>query len=57
MSEVTKYKRKLKGIVVSDKADKSIVVRVERRYKHPIYSKYVTKSKKYHAHDEQNTAK
>lgn len=57
MSEATKYKRKLKGIVVSDKAEKTIVVRVERRYKHPIYSKFVTKSKKYHAHDENNTAK
>ena len=51
------FKRKLKGVVTSDVRDKSIVVRVERRFKHPIYSKFVTKSKKYHAHDEQNTAK
>ena len=50
------FKRKLKGEVVSDKTDKSIVVRVERRFKHPIYSKFVTKSKKYHAHDEGNKA-
>lgn len=51
------FKRKLKGEVISDSRDKSIVVRVERRFKHPIYSKFVTKSKKYHAHDEANTAK
>lgn len=53
----TKFKRTLRGLVVSDKADKSIVVKVQRRFKHPIYSKFVTKSKKYHAHDETNTAK
>lgn len=57
MSEVTKFKRKLKGVVVSDKASKTVVVKVERRYKHPIYSKFVTGSKKYHAHDEKETAK
>lgn len=59
MSTETKdvFKRKLKGVVVSDKADKTIVVKVARRFKHPIYSKYVTNSKKYHAHDEANTAK
>ncbi|MFT6631735.1 MAG: small subunit ribosomal protein S17 [Bacteriovoracaceae bacterium] len=51
------FKRTLKGTVVSDKADMSIVVRVERRFKHPIYSKFVTKSKKYHAHDSENKAK
>lgn len=51
------FKRKLKGAVISDSASKSIIVEVERRFKHPIYSKYVTKSKKYHAHDEGNTAK
>ena len=57
MSTKAGFKRSLKGIVVSDAAEKSIVVRVERRFKHPIYSKFVTKSKKYHAHDENNTAK
>lgn len=58
MSENTKkYKRRLSGTVVSAKADKTIVVRVERRFKHPKYSKFVTASKKYHAHDEGNTAK
>ncbi len=54
---VKHFKRKLNGVVVSDKSEKTIVVKVERRLKHPIYSKYVTKSKKYHAHDEQSTAK
>jgi len=40
------------GTVVSDKMDKTVVVRVERRYAHPLYGKQVTRSKKYHAHDE-----
>ncbi len=53
----TKFKRKLTGTVVSDKSDKSIVVKVQRRFRHPRYLKFVTKSKKYHAHDESNTAK
>lgn len=59
MSEttVTKFKRKLQGVVVSDKTDKTIVVKVARRFKHPKYSKFVTSSKKYHAHDANNTAK
>ena len=59
MSTVKKevFKRKLKGVVVSDKADKTIVVSVARRFKHPIYSKFVTKTKKYHAHDDANSAK
>ena len=51
------FNRRLKGTVVSDKSDKSIVVLVQRRFKHPIYSKFVTKSKKYHAHDSENKAK
>lgn len=57
MSAKTLVKRTLKGTVVSDKANNTIVVKVERRFKHPIYSKFVTTSKKYHAHDEKNTAK
>jgi small subunit ribosomal protein S17 len=57
MSEVKKFKRRLKGTVVSAKSDKTIVVRVQRRFRHPVYSKYVNQSKKYHAHDEANTAK
>ena len=47
-------KRILQGIVVSDKQDKTIVVRVERRVMHPIYKKFITRSKKYAAHDEEN---
>lgn len=50
-------KRILRGTVVSDKVDKTIVVEVERRYTHPLYHKVVRRSKKYHAHDENNTAK
>lgn len=42
------------GTVVSDKMDKTVVVMVERRYAHPLYGKRVTRSKKYHAHDENN---
>ncbi len=57
MSEAKTFKRTLKGTVVSDKADQTIVVKVQRRYKHPIYSKFVNKTKKYHAHDSANTAK
>ena len=50
-------KRILQGPVVSDKTDKTIVVEVERRYTHPLYKKVVRRSKKYHAHDETNSAK
>ena len=53
MSTVSK---KIKiGIVVSDKMDKTIVVRVDRHMKHPIYGKYIKRSKKFMAHDEDNT--
>jgi small subunit ribosomal protein S17 len=44
-------KRVLTGTVVSDKAEKTVVVRVERRVKHPLYGKIIKLSKKYHAHD------
>ena len=47
-------KRVLTGTVVSDKADKTIVVLVERKVKHPLYGKIMRRSKKYHAHDETN---
>src|ERR1043165_9229483 len=47
-------KRVLSGTVVSDKGDKTVVVRVERRVKHPLYGKIIKLSKKYHAHDEGN---
>lgn len=42
------------GVVVSDRADKTVVVKVERRFPHPLYGKQVTRTKKYHAHDEAN---
>jgi len=44
------------GIVVSDKMDKTVVVRVERKFKHPLYGKYIRKHKKFHVHDEKNEA-
>ncbi|GEM48627.1 30S ribosomal protein S17 [Deinococcus cellulosilyticus] len=47
-------KKVLQGVVVSDKADKTVTVKVERRFKHPLYGKVVTRSKKYAAHDETN---
>ncbi len=47
-------KRILQGTVVSDKGDKTVVVKVERRVKHPLYGKIIRLSKKYHAHDEGN---
>lgn len=50
-------KRVLQGTVVSDKADKTIIVRVERRFMHPMYRKYIRASKKYAAHDEANRFK
>jgi small subunit ribosomal protein S17 len=54
MSEVQKNARTVTGRVVSNKMEKSITVLVERRVKHPVYGKYVTKSSKVHAHDEAN---
>jgi small subunit ribosomal protein S17 len=50
-------KRVLQGTVVSDKGDKTVVVRVERRFTHPVFTKTVRSSKKYHAHDETNRFK
>ena len=47
-------KRTLHGVVVSDKQDKTVIVRVERRYTHPMLKKTVRRSKKYYAHDEKN---
>ena len=47
-------KRTLQGVVVSDKQDKTVVVRVDRRFSHPVMKKTVRRSKKYHAHDEKN---
>jgi small subunit ribosomal protein S17 len=50
-------KRTLQGVVVSDKQNKTIVVRVDRRFTHPIYKKTIRRSKNYHAHDENNQFK
>ena len=47
-------KRVMTGTIVSDKTDKTVVVLVERRVKHPLYGKIIKRSKKYHAHDETN---
>lgn len=50
-------KRILQGVVVSDKQDKTVVVSVERQVMHPVYKKFVKKSKKFAAHDENNQYK
>ncbi|HVY41778.1 MAG TPA: 30S ribosomal protein S17 [Hyphomicrobiaceae bacterium] len=50
-------KRLLQGTVVSDVNDKTVVVRVDRAFTHPVLKKTVRRSKKYHAHDEANSAK
>ena len=48
--------RILTGVVISDKADKTITVKIERKVKHPLYGKVVKRASKVHAHDENNTA-
>jgi small subunit ribosomal protein S17 len=50
-------RRVMNGVVVSDKMDKTIVVRVERRVMHPLYKKFINRSKKYAVHDESNKHK
>jgi len=50
-------KKILKGIVTSAKSNKTIVVEVTRKFKHPFYEKVIKKTKKYHAHDEENKHK
>lgn len=50
-------RRVLQGVVVSDKGDKTVVVRVERRFQHPVYKKFITRSKKYAVHDPLNAYK
>lgn len=50
-------KRVLQGVVISDKMNKSVVVKTERRVLDPVYKKYIKRSKKYHAHDENNQCK
>lgn len=54
MSGESKLQRTVVGRVVSDKMDKGITVLVERRVRHPLYGKFITRSKKLHAHDESN---
>ena len=50
-------KRILQGHVLSDKNNKTIIVEVKRRFRHPFYGKVISRSKKYHAHDEKNKYK
>ncbi len=50
-------RRRLVGVVTSDKMDKTVVVTVERRYRHPLYKKVVRSVKKYMAHDEENACR
>jgi small subunit ribosomal protein S17 len=59
MSETVErgVRKERKGVVVSDKMDKTIVVRVTRRIRHPLYGKEMSQSRKFHAHDEGNEAK
>jgi small subunit ribosomal protein S17 len=54
MSETSSVSRRLTGKVVSDKMQKTVTVLVERRVKHPLYGKVMIRSRKYHAHDENN---
>ena len=49
-----KLKRTLTGKITSNKMEKTVTVLVERRIKHPLYEKFITRSKKYHAHNEDN---
>lgn len=49
-----KFNRTLSGRVTSNKTDKTVTVLVERKIKHPLYGKFITSSKKYHAHDSSN---
>jgi small subunit ribosomal protein S17 len=53
-AEARKSRKARTGVVVSNKADKTVTVLVERRFAHPLYGKGVGRSKKYHAHDENN---
>jgi small subunit ribosomal protein S17 len=57
MSETTSNQRTLIGRVVSDKMEKTVTVLVERKVKHPMYGKVMVRSKKYHAHNEGNSAR
>ncbi|MBN2017697.1 MAG: 30S ribosomal protein S17 [Candidatus Cloacimonetes bacterium] len=52
----TRHKPTRIGVVVSDKMDKTLVVKVERKFQHPLYGKYIRKHKNFHVHDEKNEA-
>ena len=54
MSPIDTNRQKLRGMVVQAKMDKTAVVLVTRKFPHPVYRKYVTRTKKYYVHDEQN---
>jgi small subunit ribosomal protein S17 len=54
-NQVRNLRKEKVGVVVSDKMEKSIIVAVKRKVKHPIYGKFVNKTTKFHAHDENNT--
>jgi small subunit ribosomal protein S17 len=54
-NQVRNLRKEKVGVVVSDKMEKSIIVAVKRKVKHPIYGKFVNKTTKFHAHDEDNT--
>jgi small subunit ribosomal protein S17 len=56
MTVETKSKRTVTGVVISDKSTKTIVVKVDKKFMHPMYSKFITKTKKFHAHDENEKA-
>jgi small subunit ribosomal protein S17 len=57
-TEEARGRRKVrKGVVISKSGEKSVIVQGERRERHPVYGKVVRRFKKYHAHDEENTAK
>ncbi len=57
MTEKTKVVRSLRGVVTSDKMDKTVTVMVERKVKHPLIGKVIRRSNKFHAHDENNSCK
>lgn len=52
-----KLKRTLSGRVISNKMNKTVTVLIEKRLKHPLYGKFITRTKKYHVHDEENQSK
>lgn len=56
-AKTERHRRTLQGVVVSDKMDKTVVVQVTRRYRHPKYKKYVQERLRYKAHDETNDAR